>query len=334
MFGLEDKLAAGSSTFPFADNRNVFLANARSGIKLLTELLIPPSVWMPSYLCGSMLEAFDKNSTKIKFFDMNRDLAVASRDWIADVGRGDLVIFIDYFGFPYDSSCAAQAKKQGAWILEDACQALLLKKADPLSDFVLFSPRKFVGVPDGGILMFNHAVDLREVKLEGAPAGWWLDAFFAALLRREFDLFGGDRRWFELFQKSEAEMPVGRYAMSDLSRSLLAHCCDYSKIAQKRVDNYRILADKLPRLALFPTIIENVVPLGFPIRMPDRDRARQALFDHEIYPAVHWPIEELVPAKFAESHRLAAEIMTLPCDQRYDAEDMARMADLLLQAIP
>ncbi len=31
--------------------------------------------------------------------------------------------------------------------------------------------------------------------------------------------------------------------------------------------------------------------------------------------------------------KLASEIMTLPCDQRYDTDDMALMADRLVQAI-
>lgn len=332
MFGLADKLSASSSTLPFADSQNIFLANARSGIKLLIELLAPPKIWLPSYLCSSMLEAIDQRST-VEFYEMTLELEVASVEWTAHIEQGDLVIFIDYFGFPYDSSCAARAKEQGAWILEDACQALLMKEIDLPSDFVLFSPRKFVGVPDGGILKLNHNIDLREVEFKCAPAEWWLDAFYATVLRREFDLYGGSRRWFELFQKSEAEMPIGRYAMSELSRRVLTHCGDYSDVAKKRVDNYHVLAAKLSRLALFPTLNENVVPLGFPIRVPDRDRVRQALFDHEIYPAIHWPIEGMVPKKFANSHQLASEIMTLPCDQRYDTNDMALMADRLLQAI-
>ncbi len=45
----------------------------------------------------------------------------------------------------------------------------------------------------------------------------------------------------------------------------------------------------------------------------------------EIYPAVHWPIADVVPPEFETSHRLAGEIMTLPCDQRYDRSDMERI---------
>lgn len=37
-----------------------------------------------------------------------------------------------------------------------------------------------------------------------------------------------------------------------------------------------------------------------------------------------------MPGSVVTSHRLAAEILTLPCDQRYDEHDMERMAQLVL----
>jgi len=51
MFGLEEILNPNSSAPPFLDNRSILLANARSGIALLVELLSPAHVWMHSYLC-------------------------------------------------------------------------------------------------------------------------------------------------------------------------------------------------------------------------------------------------------------------------------------------
>jgi dTDP-4-amino-4,6-dideoxygalactose transaminase len=83
---------------------------------------------------------------------------------------------------------------------------------------------------------------------------------------------------------------------------------------------------------MFPELPEGVVPLGFPIRVRPRDSIRTALFQQEIYPPVHWPLEACVPASFEASHHLADEIMTLPCDQRYDADDMRRIAAALREA--
>ena len=326
MFGLEHTSKLNNSTPCFLNDQAVLLLNASSGLSLLIKMLSPPQVWMPSYLCDSMLKAADNGTTAVRFYGVNYDLEVSSLDWIDNVVPNDLVVVVDYFGFPFDKRCADQAKKQGAWILKDACQAFLSQQLDPSFDFILLSPRKFIGIPDGGVLNLNHKIKFDSTTLERPPAAWWLKALSASILRREFDLYGGERVWFELFQDTETNFPIGPYAMSQLTQMMLRHSFDYPVIAQKRIENYQHLNSVMGSVALFPKLPDQVVPLGFPIRVKDRDRVRQALFDHEIYPPLHWPIHDIVPEKFSDSHRLAAEIMTLPCDQRYDLEDMEQIA--------
>jgi hypothetical protein len=331
MFGLQASPDSNTSSPPFLRNRSVYLINARSGIWLLVHQLAPRQVWCPSYLCHTILVAVKGSVANVRFYETSYDLAISSFEWLDHVQQGDLVILINYFGFGCDSACAIQAREHGAWVLEDASQALLSGNAGQFSDFVLFSPRKFLGIPDGGILCSNCDVHFQGVDLETPAAEWWLWAFSASVLRREFDVYGGARPWFELFQKTESDAPIGPFAMSELSKALLLNSFDYSTIAQRRVDNYRILAHKLDSVALFPYLPAQVIPLGFPIRIKERDKVRQALFAHEIYPPVHWAIQEDVPKEYRDSHKLASDIMTLPCDQRYDGDDMARMARLVTE---
>jgi dTDP-4-amino-4,6-dideoxygalactose transaminase len=260
-------------------------------------------------------------------------LRIPSSEWLDHIQPGDLVILIEYFGFPGDVSWITQVKERRAWVLEDAAQALLSDRVGQPADFVVFSPRKSVGVPDGGILVVNCEIDLSDVRLEKPPAKWWLKALMASVLRREFDIHGGSRYWFELFQEVETGRLIGAYAMSELSWTLLRHSFDYLAIAQRRVANYRLLLNKLGDIALFTHLPENVVPLGFPLRVRRRDSLRQILFDNQIYPPVHWPTQGIVPQEFSESHKLADEIMTLPCDQRYGGEDMERMASIILKEL-
>ena len=106
---------------------------------------------------------------------------------------------------------------------------------------------------------------------------------------------------------------------------------DYPSISSRRIANYQSLLDDLEHLALFPYLPAEVVPLGFPVRLEDRDRIRQLLFDQQIFPPVHWDIRRFVPESFQDSHRLSRHVLTLVCDQRYDAEDMHRTAELALE---
>lgn len=333
MFGLDEIANPKHSTPPFLNGNAVFMANARSGIVLLLELLSPAQVWMPSFFCGPVLNVVRERMTGVRLYEVGYDLSLPSFEWLDSVQPNDLVVLVDYFGFPPVPQYMYRIRERGAWIVEDACQALLTEEVGGLSDFVLFSPRKFLGVPEGGILLVNHEIPTATISLESPQAEWWLKAFSAAVLRREFDRNGGDRRWFKLFQEAEVESPVGPYAMSEFSRMLLQCNFDYAMIAEKRVRNYEQLARELGEFALFPALPVGVVPLGFPIRIKERDRVRQVLFDNWIYPPVHWPIQGVVPEEFRESHRLASEIMTLPCDQRYNSRDMKRIIRCVSEAM-
>ena len=329
MFGLEDLVFREDEAPAFLNQDALLLANARCGISILLECLAPERVWMPSYLCPTMLDAVHPWAGEIAFFEVDERLMIPSRAWLESVHEGDIVFLIDYFGFPCDASVAVEVRKRGAWVAEDASQALLSPGVGVDADAVLFSPRKFFGVPDGGILHLNtrarERLNPEEVALEAAPRAWAMSTLRAAVLRREFDRHGGGREWFALFQENESRVPIGHYRMSETTGMLLRHAIDYEAAAQRRTRNYQRLAGGLSELALYPELPAGVVPAGFPISLERRDAVRAALFEEEIYPPVHWQLDGVTPERYTGSHHLAARIMTLPCDQRYDTADIERI---------
>jgi dTDP-4-amino-4,6-dideoxygalactose transaminase len=337
MFGLtetvEPKVTTDSGRWKFLDDSNLFLANGRSGIVVLLNILAPARVWMPSYLCPTMITAVDRKKTNLRFYDVDFNLHVSSTNWIEQIQTGDLVVLIDYFGFPLSSKVARLVKQRGGYVLEDACQALLSDHTGRYSDFVLFSPRKTIGVPDGGILASCCNVEFKDIELKNAPSAWWLKMLEAAINRREFDKYGGKRRWYRLFQDTNAATPIGYFAMSELSHKLLSNGFEYQDICHRRIENYSILAYSLKDIAIFPVLPKGTVPMGFPIRHAKRNKIRMKLFQELIYPPVHWSIDGKVPTEFSESHRLAYQIMTLSCDQRYGSEDMQRIASSVLKIL-
>ena len=333
MFGfperVSEKFNIDLERWCFLKESNLFLINARSGIKILIDLLKPTNIWMPSYLCPTMIHAVDENITKLKFYEVDYNLQIADKSWTKKIKPNDIVVFIDYFGFPFDLNVATQVKKHGGWIIEDACQALLSKHVGQNSDFVLFSPRKFIGIPDGGILVSRCDIKFDNVDLEPAPTSWRFKMLEAAIDRREFDHYGGKRNWYKLFRKADIEVPCGYYTMSELSRELLFNSFNYSEISKRRIENYLFLLQELKNIALFPELPKGIVPLGFPIRHVDRDQIRESLFKEQIYPPIHWALNHAIPEYFNKSHNLANHIMTLPSDQRYNHEDMCRIVNIV-----
>jgi dTDP-4-amino-4,6-dideoxygalactose transaminase len=331
VFGLEP-IAPRDETrsLPVETEETILLVNGRSAIALVVDLVRPLTVWLPSYLCDALVAAVSA-APSVEFYEVGSDLRMPSADWVRRLQQGDLVVVVDYFGFPFEFSAAGDVRDRGAIILRDACQALLSTADRVRADYDVYSPRKFLGVPDGGILTCRTPLDGAKPILDEAPVEWWLDGLEAGVLRRAFDRHGGTREWFDRFRRYEAHAPVGRFRMSEVSSTLLAGA-NYAEIASRRTRNYRVLLDALGDIALLPRLPDGVVPLGFPVRVANRDALRDALFANDIYPAVHWPVPSSVPARFSESRELAATILTLPCDQRYEPETMQRIAQLVSAA--
>lgn len=322
-------------SFPeFLTGNPALLSNARSGIKLIIDQLKPPQVWLPSYLCPTIISAIDQKISRINFFPISDSLTLVSDEFLSLLRPHDLFLFIDYFGFPFDEGIIEEVKHCGCTVLRDCSQALFFDfKNDKLSDFHLFSPRKFLGVPDGGILQmrYNHMLNLTSLLPPGDASFPFL--FQALLLRREFDIYGGSRAWFDLFKKGEAFFSPGNYRMSELSEHLLHFAFNYHEIQLTRRQNFLYLLERLKHIALFSVLPESVVPLGFPIKVPDRDGLQKELFKYSIYPPIHWNIAQAVPEEFFQSHNLSQEIMTLPCDQRYDESDMEYIVNAIMELI-
>jgi hypothetical protein len=335
LLGLEVPcLSSGSRSVPFSECfRNYFLS-ARCAIYTICQSLKPRTTWLPSYLCGALLEPFDRLNIPIRFYDDGPNFQNGSTNWIDEVKNGDLVLFIHYFGFPNRTFPAEAVKKQGGLIVEDASQGLFVKQLYSESECIIYSPRKFVGVPDGGVVVHSDTSVLQAGSLEPAPAEWWKSALAATLMRREFDLQGGENVWFQLFREVEETFPVGPYCSSDLARMYIEGGTDYDFIERVRRENYKALLERLAEFALFCELDAETVPLGFPVRLSPavRDRVLDHLYKQNIFTPVHWRIGEIVPVEHVESHLLSQSILTLICDQRYTTSDMNRQVDAFLTA--
>jgi hypothetical protein len=145
--------------------------------------------------------------------------------------------------------------------------------------------------------------------------------------RADFDA-GGPRDFLPWHQRAEHGHPLEPTAMSAFSHERML-ALDWDAIARRRRANHDALAARLGHVAALPPPDAGTVPAGFTVRVPNRDAVRAALFARDIFPSLLWPSAGLVPEEFTASHRLAAQVMTLHCDQRYDASDMARTADAI-----
>jgi hypothetical protein len=336
LFGLEPAtMARGFGPPPFAGSCLSYFLNARCAVYGVCQSVQPRTVWLPSYLCSAILDPFRNLAVPIRYYDAGPNLETHAAGWIADVAPGDLVLLIHYFGFPNAAFPAGLLKGRGAAIIEDASQGLFIKQQYSESICIVYSPRKFLGVPDGGLMAYSRSNALDFGLLEPPPIEWWKSALAVTQMRREFDLLGGENLWFSLYREVEDTCPVGPYRSSDITRVVIETGTDYDFIKRVRRENYLALRERLKEFALFPELDTETVPLGFPVCVDAhrRDKVIDHLYSQRIYPPVHWHIEGIVPEQYRESHSLSQRILTLICDQRYTISDMMRQADAFISAI-
>jgi dTDP-4-amino-4,6-dideoxygalactose transaminase len=65
-----------------------------------------------------------------------------------------------------------------------------------------------------------------------------------------------------------------------------------------------------------------------------RDAVRSALITGRIYPAILWALDEPArPLDHPEAKDLAERVLSVHVDHRYDADDMTRIASVVLHAL-
>ncbi|QDU68459.1 hypothetical protein [Engelhardtia mirabilis] len=327
--GAERSPAAG----PFRDalaGRGRFLAasHARGALDWLVGFLEPARVWLPAYLCDALLS--DRVRPRASFFDVDQDLVPSTGNWLDRLAPGDLVAPIAYFGWPIRGGLLGALRERGATIVVDASQALLTEGTQIGADYLLASPRKFVGVPDGGLLVPVEDAPWPDALPELIPWRAVTEALVAGRERREFDAAGGngpERGWYAHFAAAESAAPTDARSCADDTAQRLA-AVDWRAVAAARRANWEVLAAGLEGRLIFGQLPAEVVPMGCPVRFtsgPERDAARAALHAAAVYAPWHWDLEGAVPATHVAAHGLAARTLTLPLDQRYGAGDMARV---------
>ena len=305
---------------------------------------------VPSYICASVVQALGAARLRVNYYAVDDSLAVNAGSLVeaARSAKRSLVVVVNYFGFPtgHAVSAALEPIRRNVAVVEDCAHGSWLETDEPrvgrIGDFVLTSFRKYLPLPDGGVLLNRSGLDIEEPKVEAD--GFARVRLAAKLLRAECvrgTVDGAaETTYLRLFENAEraidARLPIAR--MSSISRALLPTCDLRLSMARRRANYRRVLtACCTPRIArvlqpLFGVLPRGISPLVFPLRVSrgGRNALRHRLQQARVFCPVHWPLPRAVDRKrFAASHALASDMLGLPIDQRYGSDAMDDLIDRL-----
>ena len=269
-------------------------------------------IWMPDYLCASVIRAVEKSKmAKIRRYEI--DSSLQPNFPAGEMEPQDAVYLVNYYG-QLAVGTVEQWREKTSCLIVDNVQAFFA--APVVGVDTLYSCRKWFGVPDGAYL---YADGLQETKLPPAHAA---DHFLHLLGRFE----GDATAWYREYQRSETlleQSPI--CGMSELTRNIL-RAVDYERVSKRRTENFSFLHRQLGE----KNQLQLQIPLGafmypFCIESTQAQKIRQRLLENKIYIPVLWPEMQ------GGAQALANRILPLPVDQRYTEKEMRRIVEIVKQ---
>lgn len=298
----------------FIHDDGLLVNTGRNALELiLCNLPLDSKVYVPKYTCDVVLEPFIKLGITYILYSINKNLELNKDIWLGD---NEYLLYTNYFGIK-DSYVRELSKRYGDKLIVDNAQALY---AFP-TEKCFYSPRKFVGIPDGGI-----AYTSRHLSLDRYEQDHSYDRCSHLLKRLDVDAGTGYSDFKENANRLRNQ-PIKR--MSRLTRALLSSI-DFAKIRTIRVANFVALHSVLKESNQLEIseLGELSCPMVYPF-MTDDMTLRQKLIDNKIFVATYWPnVIERYNAGSAE-YSLANMILPIPLDQRYSDIDIKKIIALL-----
>lgn len=310
----ELELPKGSKDFPHA--LCPALNSGRHALEFILRQLgnAVKAIHLPYYTCDVVLEPLRRLNIFHQFYHIDENLEISE---MPELPEGHYLIVNNYFGIK-DEYIRKLYHELGPKLIVDNAQAFFAEERLGMKAF--YSPRKFVGIPDGGF-----AWTPLECKIQ-------LEQDFSTdrsshLLRR---IDSGSAAGYKEFKQNShtlSEEPMKK--MSELTYRIL-ESIDFDEVAYRRKLNFDYLHQVLgPTNQLNIPDMRNVAaPMVYPHRTKNL-QLRERLISNGVFVATYWPnVFKWCDPESTEFH-LAQEIIPLPIDQRYSNEDMEHIISII-----
>lgn len=276
-------------------------------------------VYLPFYTCNVMLEPLKRLfGVSFAFYHISHKLEVVGDFKLKE---GEYIVVNNYFGIK-DEYVRLIADKYKDCLIVDNAQAFYAPVLDGIKAF--YSPRKFFGVPDGGIACLRND----NKKWECCETDNSCDRLEHLTIRAE----QGPEAGYAKFREAEDSLDnLSIMQMSSYTRDALSHI-DYEAAKATRRKNFQILHEALYNYNALPIpeMDSFACPMVYPfIDCRHRDW-RNKMKEQRIFIPKFWP-NVVSYGHFDYEEMLAERIMPLPIDQRYSEEDMKRIIEVILE---
>ncbi len=307
MSGLEEYggyIELDTFTLPMLHEEAIKLNCGRNALAYLLEAKNIRSLYMPDFLCSSCDNVLKKYQVNVHHYSICKDfkpehLSLEQDDWF---------YVVNFYG-QLSNEYISELKSIYPKLIIDNAQAYFQM---PVLDVdTLYTCRKFFGVADGAVLYTDTQLKKDLPIDESFERMHFLLGRYERSASEFYSEYAANNRLF-------VDEPIKK--MSKLTNNIL-HGVDYEKIKNCRTENFQHYHANFAEI----NKLELCIPEGafsYPLWVENGYEIRDILKQQKIYIPTLWPsVFENCSDDMLE-YDFAANILPLPCDQRYDYDDI------------
>ncbi|MEG0587238.1 MAG: hypothetical protein RR506_04925 [Akkermansia sp.] len=314
-FGLE---LPDYDNFPHREGgARVLLNSGRCALEyILRSLGDVQRVYLSYYTCATVLEPLVRLGIPYGFYRIDEQLEIIETS-LPQLQEGEYVIYTHYFGVK-EAYLDVLAQRHCGHLIVDNTLALYSRARQGVPSF--YSPRKFSGVADGGVVMMADA-SLSHEHFHTIP----LDAQ---------DKSSADSLYLMERIESGAEVSASACERSELSlrnalmqrmsplTERLIRGIDYEAARERRMSNFMLVHARLKDFnKLYLDTLSMSAPFCYPLWTNMIDLRNELIDKGILIPFLWTNVPEMAPPDGVEQN-LAYQLLPLPIDQRYSCEEM------------
>ncbi len=273
-------------------------------------------LYIPLFLCASVGELAKKCGCIVEYYDVNENFMP---NFYRNLKQQEWLYIVNYYG---------QLSNEDILGLKDKHQRIIIDNAQAFYQYpvngvdTLYTCRKYFGVPDGGYLYTDTKLnDDLEIDISYERMEYILGRYEVSA-----EMFYQDS---VENNKVFAKEPLKK--MSKLTHNLLKRL-DYSLIQVKREENFAALHKALGKMNHLQINFPEA-PFMYPLYLENGMKIKKELINRKIYIPTLWPDVFKIAKIEHRAWDYTENILPLPCDQRYNQEDMEYMAGMIFKII-
>ncbi len=283
---------------------------ARNALLYLLKSRKIQKIYIPYFLCDSVFKLCEREGYAYEYYSINEKLLPVFEKILK---QGEYLYIVNFYGQINQKQIQNFKQKYGNVIIDNV-QAFFQK---PISGIdTIYSCRKFFGVPDGAYLSTDaQCKEMFDIDKSRTRVKHLLGRFEERATEYYNDFKKNDEAFIDLPLKY----------MSKFTHNILG-AIDYDEVKRKRNQNYAFLAQELAvKNKLKLKKVDG--PYCYPFYCENGMEVKRKLAEKKIFVPTLWPnvlrLDGTLEKAFAEN------ILPLPCDQRYDKEDMVYILDTI-----